>query len=217
MLKYGRSNWRVAGVRASIYYDAAKRHLNAWFEGEDADPDSGLPHLAHVLACCAILVDAEAAHKLTDDRMVRGGYRPFIDQMTAHVARLKKKHADRNPKHYTIKDNDGTGKQAYPSREQIDTFDRLSRKDAQSIPRRDPGYVVLGPQGGLMDRMEMVVDPTQATTPGLVGATEGVATGTERRGADCSGGRRFTDRLRVVSGREEVGKRTEYVPPRDED
>lgn len=29
MLKYGRSNWREAGVRASIYVDACKRHLDA--------------------------------------------------------------------------------------------------------------------------------------------------------------------------------------------
>ena len=37
MLKYGRSNFRAVGIRASIYYDAAMRHLNAWFEGEDDD------------------------------------------------------------------------------------------------------------------------------------------------------------------------------------
>lgn len=67
-LKYGRANWRVSGVRASIYFDAASRHLNAWFEGEGQDPDSGLPHLSHALACLAILVDAEAAGMLVDDR-----------------------------------------------------------------------------------------------------------------------------------------------------
>ncbi|KKL55932.1 hypothetical protein LCGC14_2250470 [marine sediment metagenome] len=49
-LKYGRSNWRAVGIRASIYYDAVDRHMSAWFEGEDNDPDSGLPHLAHALA-----------------------------------------------------------------------------------------------------------------------------------------------------------------------
>ena len=68
--KYGRSNWRVAGVRASIYYDAAKRHLDAWFEGEELSPE-GVPHLANALACLAIIVDAEAAGKLNDDRNVK--------------------------------------------------------------------------------------------------------------------------------------------------
>lgn len=103
-LKYGRSNFRAVGVKSSIYYDAARRHLNAWFEGEDVDPDSGLPHLGHALASIAILVDAQAANKLNDDRMVAGGYRALIDAMTPHVERLKAMHAGRDPKHYTIAD-----------------------------------------------------------------------------------------------------------------
>lgn len=103
-LKYGRSNWRASGVRATIYYDAARRHINAWFEGEDTDPASGLPHVAHALACLAIVVDAEAAGRLNDDRMVAGGYRALVDKMTPHVARLKALHAARQPHHYTIAD-----------------------------------------------------------------------------------------------------------------
>lgn len=106
MLKYGRTNWRAAGVRASIYVDACRRHLNAYFdEGEDVDPDSGLDHLGHALACLAIIVDARAAGKLTDDRMIRGGYRKYINELTPHVKRLKEKYADKNPKHYTIEDS----------------------------------------------------------------------------------------------------------------
>lgn len=104
-LKYGRSNWRAAGVRYSIYYDAARRHLDAAFEGEDADPDSGLPHEAHALACLAIIVDARAAGKLLDDRAFNGGaYRETVTEATEHVRRLKEKHADRDPHHYTIED-----------------------------------------------------------------------------------------------------------------
>jgi len=104
MLKYGRSNWRASGVRASIYFDAANRHLNAWFEGEDRDPDSGVPHLAHALACLAIIVDAQAAGKLTDDRQHKGGYRSLLTELTGHVGRLKEMHADKAPKHFTIQD-----------------------------------------------------------------------------------------------------------------
>lgn len=103
-LKYGRANWRAAGVRASIYFDAANRHLAAWFEGEAADPDSGLPHLAHALACLAIIVDAEAAGLLVDDRQVPGGHRRLVDALTQHVARLQIVHAERAPKHFTIAD-----------------------------------------------------------------------------------------------------------------
>lgn len=106
-LKYGRTNWRAAGVKSSIYFDACKRHLNAWFdEGEDIDLESGLPHLAHALACIAIIVDAKAAGKLTDDRLIRGGYRKLVNEITSHVKRLKEKYADKTPRHYTIADSE---------------------------------------------------------------------------------------------------------------
>jgi hypothetical protein len=104
MLKYGRANWRHAGVRASIYVDAVHRHMNKWFEGEVLDPDSGIPHLSHAIACIAIIIDSEAAGKLNDDRNTPGGYAKLIGEITPHVKRLKELHAKRNPKHYTIKD-----------------------------------------------------------------------------------------------------------------
>ena len=103
-LKYGRSNFRAIGVRATIYKDALDRHMNSWMEGEDTDPESGLPHLAKALACVAILIDASVAGKLNDDRMYPGGYSEVVDELTPHVARLKERHADKAPKHYTIQD-----------------------------------------------------------------------------------------------------------------
>jgi hypothetical protein len=103
-LKYGRANWRHAGVRATIYADAIRRHLDAWLEGEEVDPDDGVPHLWAILAGTAILVDAKAAAKLTDDRNAAGGYRNFVSESTAHVKRLKELHKGRSPKHYTIAD-----------------------------------------------------------------------------------------------------------------
>lgn len=106
MLKYGRNNWRAVGVRPSIYVDALKRHVNAWFdEGEEMDPDSGLPHLAHALACLAIIVDSQATGNMNDDRMIRGGYRRLVNTLTPHVKRLKDLHKDKSPYHYSIKDN----------------------------------------------------------------------------------------------------------------
>ena len=100
-LMYGRNNWREAGVRASVYVSACQRHLAAWFEGEDTDPDSHLPHLSHALACLAILVDAQAAGKLTDDRQYPGGYRKLMDELTPLVAMVNDKYADKpEPRHY---------------------------------------------------------------------------------------------------------------------
>jgi hypothetical protein len=105
-LKYGRSNWRAAGVKATVYVDALNRHMTAWLEGEDVDPDSGMPHLGHGLACLAILVDAQAHDKLIDDRQYAEspGYRKLVEQFTPAVADLKAQHEDKDPKHYTIGD-----------------------------------------------------------------------------------------------------------------
>ena len=66
--KYGKFNWREKTVSSSVYYDAALRHLFEWYEGATVDADSGMHPLAHVMACCAIIMDAEANGKLNDNR-----------------------------------------------------------------------------------------------------------------------------------------------------
>lgn len=66
--KYGGHNYRVAGVLVSVYFDAAMRHLMAYWEGEDIDPDSGLPHIVKVLSCMSVLVDAYYTGNINDDR-----------------------------------------------------------------------------------------------------------------------------------------------------
>lgn len=66
--KYGPFNWRDTGVCASTYVHAILRHLNAWRDGEDNDPESGRTHLAHVACCCNILIDAAHNGTLDDDR-----------------------------------------------------------------------------------------------------------------------------------------------------
>lgn len=70
--KYGPYNWRDHAVTASIYIDAAKRHIDAWFEGEQCAEDSEVHHLGHALACLAIILDAEATGNLIDDRPRNG-------------------------------------------------------------------------------------------------------------------------------------------------
>ena len=67
--KYGKLNWRNKKVLASVYIDAMERHLLAYSVGEMNDEESGLPHLAHVMACSAILLDAHSTETLIDDRM----------------------------------------------------------------------------------------------------------------------------------------------------
>jgi hypothetical protein len=66
--KYGAWNWREHSVAASVYINAIMRHIKAWQEVGDNDPESGVSHLGHVMACCGILLDAQANGKLVDDR-----------------------------------------------------------------------------------------------------------------------------------------------------
>jgi hypothetical protein len=66
--KYGRHNYRVVGVKASIYYDAFIRHVSAWYEGEDIDPESGEHHLVKAMTCLMVYLDAEMRGMVVDDR-----------------------------------------------------------------------------------------------------------------------------------------------------
>ena len=66
--KYGERNWLNDPIKASTYEGAILRHLLAWAQGEDLDPDSGLSHLYHIRACCAVVLDAEKHGTLIDDR-----------------------------------------------------------------------------------------------------------------------------------------------------
>jgi len=67
--KYGVYNWREsAGVKASTYTAAIFRHLVQYMDGEDVDEESGKSHLAHIMATCSILLDADSAGNAIDDR-----------------------------------------------------------------------------------------------------------------------------------------------------
>lgn len=100
--KYGRHNYRCAGVRESVYFDATMRHLIAYWEGEDVDPDSGLSHLTKAMCSLAVWRDAQMQGMATDDRPPRSA--PFYPAMNAKAAETLDKHADKSPRHYTIAD-----------------------------------------------------------------------------------------------------------------
>ena len=102
--KYGRHNYRAAGVRASVYYDALMRHAMAWWEGEDNDPDSGMSHVTKAIATLVVLRDAMIQDKFTDDRPPRSA--PFLPALNDTAAALLVKHADKHPRHYTIADSE---------------------------------------------------------------------------------------------------------------
>jgi hypothetical protein len=85
--KYGAYNWREKAVRASIYVDACERHLLAWFDGEERAQDSGVHHLAHAMACLAILLDAQATGNLVDDRPAGGAFARVMAELNSQLAK----------------------------------------------------------------------------------------------------------------------------------
>uniref|UniRef100_A0A6M3JYJ9 dATP/dGTP diphosphohydrolase N-terminal domain-containing protein n=1 Tax=viral metagenome TaxID=1070528 RepID=A0A6M3JYJ9_9ZZZZ len=46
--KYGDHNWET-GLKFGRVFGAIMRHAWAWWRREEIDPESGLPHLAHVI------------------------------------------------------------------------------------------------------------------------------------------------------------------------
>lgn len=70
--KYGAYNWRETRVESMTYIGAILRHLMAYLDGEDIDPESGNPHLAHLMASAAILADATESGQLVDNRPPAG-------------------------------------------------------------------------------------------------------------------------------------------------
>ena len=81
--KYGPFNWRDQQVSSTVYYAAALRHLFAWFDGQDNAEDSGVHHLAHVMACCAIVLDAQSVGMLNDNRPTAGKAADMQKEFTA--------------------------------------------------------------------------------------------------------------------------------------
>jgi hypothetical protein len=114
--KYGRHNYRAVGVRASVYYDGTMRHLMAWWEGEDIDPDTcpidemtgepdlaaGVSHITKAIASLTVLRDAMLQGMWEDDRPPRAV--PFFPTLNERAAGIVDRYKDRDPRHYTIAD-----------------------------------------------------------------------------------------------------------------
>ena len=98
--KYGRHNYRVAGVRASVYYDAAQRHLMSWWEGEDIDPESAINHIGKALSCLHVLRDAMMNDKWNDDRPPKFKNQEWVREMNELTAKILEKYPN-PPQPYT--------------------------------------------------------------------------------------------------------------------
>lgn len=97
-LKYGRHNYRTAGVRASVYFDATVlRHLFAWWEGQDIDPDSGLSHVTKAIAGLCVLRDSMLQGNWVDDRPPRVVDQEWLTKLNEKVRALRAKYPNPVP------------------------------------------------------------------------------------------------------------------------
>ena len=53
--KYGKDNWKKGQDIPSLC-DCAMRHLTAFMDGEELDPESGVSHIGHIMANCMMIV-----------------------------------------------------------------------------------------------------------------------------------------------------------------
>ncbi len=95
-LKYGRHNYREAGVLASVYVDGAMRHLGAWWEGQDLDPDSELSHITKAIAGLMVLRDSMMRGNWKDDRPPKSNVEEWMAEADAKTKALLEKYP--NPK-----------------------------------------------------------------------------------------------------------------------
>lgn len=95
--KYGKHNYRAIGVRYSVYYDAALRHLIAWWEGQDEDPDSGLSHITKAIAGLIVLKDSMNQENAHDDRPIKVKNQEWVLDLNKKAGEIIDKYKDALP------------------------------------------------------------------------------------------------------------------------
>ncbi len=82
--KYGRYQY-ASGLEASRLVGAALRHIHAWMEGEEVDPESGASHLGHARCCLAMLLHCQQLGTLKDNRLGKGQENVKVEDRPANL------------------------------------------------------------------------------------------------------------------------------------
>lgn len=94
--KYAAHNWR-GGIAYSRLYDAALRHIYAFIDGEDNDPESGLSHLAHASCCLMFLYNMTQRRPDLDDRYKPEPHPPYRPEAALYGQVLGAAHDEPHP------------------------------------------------------------------------------------------------------------------------
>lgn len=85
--KYADRNWE-RGYAWSKSYGAMQRHLALFWQGENLDEESGMPHIAHAAWHALVLLAFYLRSAGEDDRPVRGFQGGLTDSVIAGLATM---------------------------------------------------------------------------------------------------------------------------------
>jgi hypothetical protein len=93
--KYEFENWNDTPVEKLTYIGAILRHVELYKYGENFARDTGVHNLGAVMACCAILLDAELNNSLIDNTRHSQATCDLMHTAEFIVERLKEAQAER--------------------------------------------------------------------------------------------------------------------------
>lgn len=76
------------GLAQSRLFGAVQRHLIAWYEGEDVDPETDMSHLSHALCGVMMLLEKEM-HGLGEDDRPWSSSSAVADELNAVVDKAR--------------------------------------------------------------------------------------------------------------------------------
>jgi hypothetical protein len=91
--KYASWNY-TKGLEYSRLYGALQRHMTAWYEGEERDPETGFSHLDHAGCCIMMLIEMQQYKPAMDDRPTHCSKKTMSDLIVPPHIRLHNPNAN---------------------------------------------------------------------------------------------------------------------------
>jgi hypothetical protein len=87
--KYAPDNWKHVPQATTRYYDAAMRHINAWWQGEGFDAETKRSHLAHAICCLMFLQWLEESSITEEDKAVIKNKMQYMQAVSEAMTEIK--------------------------------------------------------------------------------------------------------------------------------